>query len=86
MYVAAASLGSTSESWDDRHIMAKHAAIYPSDEELEAVQLIVGRAEKVLKVVSDKLALEDMKDPDIRKRVLAGKTGPVAATETTKSK
>ena len=52
-------------------MLSKHSSIYPSDEELEAVQLIVGRAEKVLKVVSDKLALEDMGDPEVKQRVEA---------------
>ena len=72
--VAGPSLNNDSaawESWDDRHMLSKHSSIYPSDEELEAVQLIVGRAEKVLKVVSDKLALEDMGDPEVKQRVEA---------------
>ncbi|XP_048875252.1 spermatid perinuclear RNA-binding protein isoform X2 [Brienomyrus brachyistius] len=38
---------------DDRHVMAKHSAIYPSPEELEAVQTLVSTVECALKHVSD---------------------------------
>ncbi|XP_041756654.1 spermatid perinuclear RNA-binding protein-like isoform X1 [Coregonus clupeaformis] len=38
---------------DDRHVMAKHANIYPSPEELEAVQKLVSTVERALKQVSD---------------------------------
>uniref|UniRef100_A0A8C8ID10 Spermatid perinuclear RNA-binding protein n=1 Tax=Oncorhynchus tshawytscha TaxID=74940 RepID=A0A8C8ID10_ONCTS len=38
---------------DDRHVMAKHANIYPSPEELEAVQKLVSTVECALKQVSD---------------------------------
>nr|XP_043882020.1 spermatid perinuclear RNA-binding protein-like [Solea senegalensis] len=38
---------------DDRHVMAKHASIYPSPEELEAVQTLVSTVEGALKKVSD---------------------------------
>ncbi|XP_067376931.1 spermatid perinuclear RNA-binding protein-like isoform X4 [Channa argus] len=38
---------------DDRHVMAKHASIYPSPEELEAVQMLVSTVEGALKKVSD---------------------------------
>lgn len=37
----------------DRHVMAKHAAIYPSQEELESVQNMVSHTERALKAVSD---------------------------------
>lgn len=39
----------------DRHVMAKHSAVYPSSEELEAVQTIISHVECALKVVSDQL-------------------------------
>ncbi|KAK5926999.1 hypothetical protein CgunFtcFv8_022528 [Champsocephalus gunnari] len=39
----------------DRHVMAKHSEVYPSPEELEAVQTIVSRVECALKTVSDKM-------------------------------
>ncbi|XP_064416780.1 interleukin enhancer-binding factor 3 homolog isoform X3 [Latimeria chalumnae] len=38
---------------DDRHVMAKHAAVYPTQEELEAVQNMVSHTERALKAVSD---------------------------------
>ncbi|XP_076875170.1 spermatid perinuclear RNA-binding protein isoform X2 [Brachyhypopomus gauderio] len=38
---------------DDRHVMAKHSTIYPSPEELEAVQSLVSTVECALKHVSD---------------------------------
>ncbi|KAG5834555.1 hypothetical protein ANANG_G00262730 [Anguilla anguilla] len=38
---------------DDRHVMAKHSTIYPSSEDLEAVQTLVSTVERALKHVSD---------------------------------
>ena len=38
---------------DDRHAMAKHSAIYPTQEELESVQNMVSHTERALKAVSD---------------------------------
>ncbi|KAM4527231.1 spermatid perinuclear RNA-binding protein isoform 2-T3 [Odontesthes bonariensis] len=38
---------------DDRHVMAKHSTIYPSSQELEAVQTLVSTVEGALKNVSD---------------------------------
>uniref|UniRef100_A0A8C5M3B3 Interleukin enhancer binding factor 3 n=1 Tax=Leptobrachium leishanense TaxID=445787 RepID=A0A8C5M3B3_9ANUR len=38
---------------DDRHVMAKHSQIYPTQEELEAVQNMVSHTERALKAVSD---------------------------------
>ncbi|XP_040842230.1 interleukin enhancer-binding factor 3 isoform X2 [Ochotona curzoniae] len=38
---------------DDRHVMAKHSSVYPTQEELEAVQTMVSHAERALKAVSD---------------------------------
>ncbi|XP_010871143.2 interleukin enhancer-binding factor 3a isoform X2 [Esox lucius] len=43
---------------DDRHVMAKHAAVYPSPEELEAVQTVISHVECALKAVSDLLDAE----------------------------
>ncbi|XP_017272213.1 interleukin enhancer-binding factor 3 homolog isoform X2 [Kryptolebias marmoratus] len=37
----------------DRHVMAKHSAIYPTQEELESVQNMVSHTERALKAVSD---------------------------------
>ncbi|XP_078313931.1 zinc finger RNA-binding protein-like isoform X3 [Crassostrea virginica] len=47
------------DSSDDRHVMAKHASIYPNEAELQAVQNIVSLCEKALKNVSDFLAESD---------------------------
>ncbi|XP_014670630.1 PREDICTED: zinc finger RNA-binding protein-like [Priapulus caudatus] len=41
------------QSYDDRHVMAKHSMIYPNEQELQAVQSIVSASEKALKLVSD---------------------------------
>uniref|UniRef100_A0A671R7U4 Interleukin enhancer binding factor 3b n=1 Tax=Sinocyclocheilus anshuiensis TaxID=1608454 RepID=A0A671R7U4_9TELE len=38
---------------DDRHVMAKHSSIYPTQEELEGVQNMVSHTERALKAVSD---------------------------------
>lgn len=38
---------------DDRHAMAKHSVIYPTQEELEGVQNMVSHTERALKAVSD---------------------------------
>lgn len=43
------------ESFDDRHVVAKHAEIYPKEEELQLIQRIVSHTERALKFVSDAL-------------------------------
>nr|XP_006823768.1 PREDICTED: zinc finger RNA-binding protein-like [Saccoglossus kowalevskii] len=48
---------------DDRHVMAKHSSIYPTDTELQAVQSIVSSSEKALKLVSDYIAEIDNPTP-----------------------
>lgn len=40
--------------------MAKHSAIYPNEQELQAVQKIVSSSEKALKLVSDLIAEQDL--------------------------
>ncbi|XP_063310030.1 zinc finger RNA-binding protein isoform X2 [Pelobates fuscus] len=47
------------DSSDDRYVMTKHAAIYPTEEELQAVQKIVSLTERALKLVSDTMAEQD---------------------------
>ena len=47
------------ESFDDRHVLAKHQTIYPDEETLTAVQDIVVKTEKALKLVSDRIFEED---------------------------
>ncbi|XP_019891696.1 zinc finger RNA-binding protein 2 isoform X3 [Musca domestica] len=44
------------ESNDDRHAIARHAQIYPKEEELQLIQRIVSHTERALKFVSDTLA------------------------------
>lgn len=39
--------------------MTKHAAIYPSEEELQAIQKIVSITERALKLVSDIITDQD---------------------------
>lgn len=46
------------ETYNDRHIMAKHGTIYPSEDELQAIQVIVTACEKSLKLISDSLHAE----------------------------
>lgn len=41
------------ESLDDRHVISRHAEIYPKEEELQAIQRIVSHTERALKLVSD---------------------------------
>ncbi|XP_031621763.1 zinc finger RNA-binding protein isoform X2 [Contarinia nasturtii] len=43
------------ETFDDRHVVAKHAEIYPKEEELQLIQRIVSHTERALKFVSDAL-------------------------------
>lgn len=43
------------ESYDDHHVVAKHAEIYPKEEELQTIQRIVSHTERALKFVSDAL-------------------------------
>ncbi|XP_024919953.1 interleukin enhancer-binding factor 3 homolog isoform X1 [Cynoglossus semilaevis] len=53
---------------DDRHVMAKHSTIYPTQEELESVQNMVSCTERALKAVSDWLDKQEKEttkpDPD----------------------
>lgn len=44
------------ESSDDRHAIARHAEIYPKEQELQMIQRIVSHTERALKFVSDTLA------------------------------
>ncbi|XP_043941304.1 zinc finger RNA-binding protein [Protopterus annectens] len=54
------------DSSDDRYVMTKHATIYPTEEELQAVQKIVSITERALKLVSDNITdLEKTKGKDV---------------------
>jgi len=54
---------------DDRHCMAKHTLIYPSEEDLAEIQKIVSHCEKGLKLVSDHLAAQDSGTVDKKQKV-----------------
>uniref|UniRef100_A0A182IY82 DZF domain-containing protein n=1 Tax=Anopheles atroparvus TaxID=41427 RepID=A0A182IY82_ANOAO len=45
--------GRRPESSDDRHVVSRHAEIYPKEEELQTIQRIVSHTERALKLVSD---------------------------------
>ncbi|XP_026325781.1 zinc finger RNA-binding protein isoform X3 [Hyposmocoma kahamanoa] len=60
-------VGRRPETSDDRHVIAKHAEIYPTEQELQEIQRAVSHTEKALKSLSD--ALQDQAKPK----------GPVAA-------
>ncbi|KAK3579918.1 hypothetical protein CHS0354_012459 [Potamilus streckersoni] len=56
-------MGRPGSTPDDRHAMAKHTAIYPTEDELQSVQNLVTACEKALKSISDALAeLDHPKD------------------------
>ncbi|XP_048415804.1 zinc finger RNA-binding protein-like isoform X1 [Stegostoma tigrinum] len=57
------------DSSDDRYIMTKHASIYPTEEELQAVQRIVSQTERALKLVSDVISdQEGLKDGENKEK------------------
>ena len=57
------------DSSDDRYVMTKHAAIYPSEDELQSIQKIVSITERALKLVSDIITEQDKaKEEDKEKR------------------
>ncbi|XP_019467180.1 zinc finger RNA-binding protein-like [Meleagris gallopavo] len=56
------------DSSDDRYVMTKHATIYPTEEELQAVQKIVSITERALKLVSDNMT--DMKRTRAKREML----------------
>lgn len=49
--------GRRPESSDDRHVVARHAEIYPKEEELQTIQRIVSHTERGLKLVSDAMTV-----------------------------
>ncbi|GBP61748.1 Zinc finger RNA-binding protein [Eumeta japonica] len=48
--------GRRPETSDDRHVVAKHAEIYPTEQELQDIQRAVSHTERALKSLSDSLA------------------------------
>ncbi|CAI9570568.1 unnamed protein product [Staurois parvus] len=59
------------ESVDDQYIMRKHAQIYPTEKELQAIQKTVSLSERALKLVSDCIR-RDSGDEDASKTGNAG--------------
>ncbi|KAJ0174932.1 hypothetical protein K1T71_009073 [Dendrolimus kikuchii] len=51
-----AGAGRRPETSDDRHVLAKHADIYPDEKQLQQIQRAVSHAERALKSLSDALA------------------------------
>ncbi|XP_034833323.1 zinc finger RNA-binding protein isoform X6 [Maniola hyperantus] len=49
-------VGRRPETSDDRHVLAKHADIYPPEQQLQEIQRAVSHTEKALKSLSDALA------------------------------
>ncbi|XP_054285579.1 zinc finger RNA-binding protein-like isoform X2 [Macrosteles quadrilineatus] len=69
------------ESFDDKHIIARHASIYPKETELLAVQKIVSHTEKALKFVSDHLVSDAEKkttQPNVKPSVPQAAAKPAA--------
>ncbi|KAG5884871.1 hypothetical protein JTB14_025036 [Gonioctena quinquepunctata] len=66
------------ESSDDRHVMARHAEIYPKEEELQSIQTIVSHTERALKMVSDQMA--EAKPKEVAVAIKAEAAGAVAKT------
>ncbi|XP_032598963.1 zinc finger RNA-binding protein isoform X2 [Drosophila grimshawi] len=72
------------ESTDDRHAIARHAEIYPKEEELQTIQRIVSHTERALKLVSDTLAelpTPPAPAPAPTAAAAAGDNGPAAKKE-----
>uniref|UniRef100_A0A4W3IDK6 Zinc finger RNA-binding protein n=1 Tax=Callorhinchus milii TaxID=7868 RepID=A0A4W3IDK6_CALMI len=59
------------DSSDDRYVMTKHAAIYPTEEELQAVQKIVSHTERALKLVSDFITEQDKPKKEEEKKEIS---------------
>ncbi|KAI9543712.1 hypothetical protein NQZ68_008759 [Dissostichus eleginoides] len=55
------------DSSDDRYVMTKHAAIYPSEDELQSIQKIVSITERALKLVSEIITDQDKAEDEKEK-------------------
>lgn len=62
-------VGRRPETSDDRHVLAKHVDIYPTEQQLQEIQRVVSHTEKALKSLSD--ALADNAKPKVSPRVAA---------------
>ncbi|XP_061457919.1 zinc finger RNA-binding protein-like [Rhineura floridana] len=52
------------DSSDDRHVMTKHSSIYPTEEELQAIQKVVSHSERALRLVSDWLTEQETQEEE----------------------
>lgn len=77
--------GRRPESSDDRHVVARHAEIYPKEEELQTIQRIVSHTERALKFVSDALTDKSLTAP-VPSVVVEAKATVVATTTTENGK
>lgn len=71
------------KSSDDRHVMAKHASLYPSN--LPAFQKMVSSCEKALKLVSDQLSTPQDGDDTRNKEENKEETETATSTEETET-
>uniref|UniRef100_A0A8C7Z5H6 Zinc finger RNA-binding protein n=1 Tax=Oryzias sinensis TaxID=183150 RepID=A0A8C7Z5H6_9TELE len=60
------------DSSDDRYVMTKHAAIYPSEDELQSIQKIVSITERALKLVSDIITEQEGVQEEDKEAALKG--------------
>ncbi|XP_014359332.2 zinc finger RNA-binding protein isoform X7 [Papilio machaon] len=68
------ALGRRGETADDRHVLARHADIYPAEDELDTIQRAVSQTERALKSLSD--ALADANKPKQQTQVNKAPTKP----------
>ena len=66
---------------DDRHCVAKHDQIYPSEEDLESIQKIVVHTETALKKVSDYLSAIETGNVDMKSVVVKQEEEDMTAEE-----
>lgn len=67
------------ETSDDRHVLAKHADIYPPEPQLQDIQRAVSHTERALKSLSD--ALADQARPKVTSVRAAARYPPDSTTE-----
>lgn len=73
--------GRRPESTDDRHAIARHAEIYPKEEELKVIQKIVSNTERALKFVSDVFEESSQENGKVSGATAAPATGEKKADE-----
>lgn len=68
------------ETLDDRHVIARHAEIYPKEDELQGIQKIVSHTERALKLVSDAMTTEVKKEEKMEESTTSTVVAPAAVT------